>query len=501
MFLAVLAGLSWAGAAAAAPAPDPTRAAASAMLPEFVEFLSLPNVTRRTTAEIRKNADWAEAAFKRHGWTAKQLEDGETPMVFAEWPGSSPARKTILFYAHMDGQAVKDSEWQQPSPFTPTLKAKQPDGSWKAIPLEGLYGPSPDPEWRLFARSASDDKGPIVMLIAAMDAMKAAKKTPAINIKVILDSHEEGGPPTLVDVVKRNAELLKADAILMMDGPMHESNKPTVVFGHRSGAGFTLTVYGARTELHSGHYGNYAPNPVYGLAEILNSFKDKDGRVVIPGFYDGVDLSKIAPVLAAVPDDEPALRKRLGIARNDKVGKNYQEALNYPSLNITAMGAADLNARRSIIPATAVAAVEIRTVPATPGARQVALVRKWIEGLGYHVLDRDPTDEERDRYPKLAKMEGGGGGGKPLYTPLDAPVGDWAYRALRGAFGEDPVRIAMMGGTVPTAPLIEGLNAPVLLVPLVNSDNNQHAANENLRLANYFQGVKTYYALFGQPMR
>ncbi len=487
-------------AAALTPKEDKAIAAsARKTLPEFVEFLKIPNVMHKSTADMRRNADWLEAAFKRYGYESRQLEDGETPMVYAEWPGASPANKTILFYAHMDGQAVFPKEWDQADPFVPVLKQKGADGTWAPIAIEKILGSGPiDPEWRVFARSAADDKAPIMMLIAAMDAMKAAGKKPAINVKIIIDPHEEGGPPTLKDVVARNVDLLKADAIVMLDGPMHASNKPTIVYGHRGGAGFQLTVFGARTELHSGHYGNYAPDPSVGLSKLIAAMKDDQGRVLIPGFYDGVDMSPgIKSALAAVPDDEPAIRARLGIAKNEQVGDNYQEALNYPTLNIAAMISGQPESRRSIIPAFATAQFGSRTVPGTPPARQIALVRKWVQDQGYHLVDKEPTEEERKTYPKLAAVTGGGGGAA-LMTPLDAPVGVWAASALKGAFKEDPVRIPIMGGGVPTKPLSDGLKVPILLIPLVNGDNNQHAADENLRLGNYEAGVRSLYALFSQ---
>lgn len=473
--------------------------AARASMPEWAEFLTLPNITRRSSAEIRKNADWAEAAFRRHGFAARQLEDGETPMVFAQWPAASPGKKTILFYAHMDGQGVDPKEWDQPDPFTPTLKRRGANGAWETLPIAQLS--QADREWRLFARSSADDKAPIMMLLAAMDAMNASGRAPAINIKIILDSHEEGGPPTLRDVVTRNAALLKADAVVMLDGPMHPTNRPTIVFGHRSGAGFTLTVFGARSELHSGHYGNFAPNPAQLLASLVAKFKDDDGRVLIPGFYDGVVFSpEMKTALAAVPDDEAAVRARIGIAASEKVGSNYQESLNYPSLSIIAMKAADVDNRRTVIPDSATAIFDARTVPATPGQRQVALVRKFVEDQGYHLVNGVPTEEERRTYPRLASIQSGGGGwDKALSTPLDSPVGVWARTALVKSFGEEPVRIPMMGGSVPSDPLVEGLKAPVLLIPLVNADNNQHAANENMRIGNYIDGVRSLYALFSEP--
>jgi acetylornithine deacetylase/succinyl-diaminopimelate desuccinylase-like protein len=476
------------------------RTAAQATLRDYVEFLKIPNVMRQSAADMQRNAAFAVAAFKKRGFTARELEDGDTPMVFAEWPGGSSAKKTVLFYAHMDGQAVLAREWDQPDPFAPTLKVKSPDGTLKPLPIERLTDATPDREWRLFARSAADDKAPIMMLMAAAEALKAGGKQPAINIKILIDSHEEGGPPTLKDVVARNIDLLRADAVVMLDGPMHASNKPTVVFGHRGGGGFTLTVFGANAELHSGHYGNYAANPVFGLSTLIASMKDADGRVRIPGFYDGAEATPaMKQAFASVPDDEAALRARIGIAQNEKVGATYQEAINLPSLNITAIKAADIEKGRSIIPAQASASFDARTVPGTPAERQVALVRKWVEDQGYHLVDKVPTDEERRRYPRLAAMTGGGGG-KALMTPLDSPLGAWAYKALRTEFGQEPVRIPMMGGSVPTAPLADGLKVPIILLPLVNNDNNQHATNENLRIGNFFDGVRSLYALYRQPL-
>lgn len=490
---------SGAQSAQAAPRQPATAQAARAILPEFLDFLKLPNVMFQSSADMRRNADWVEAAFRRHSFTASQLPDNDTPMVFAQWGKADPRKKTVLFYAHMDGQAVFPRQWDTP-PWTPTLRRRTADGQWETLPIERLtQGAMPDPDWRLFARSSADDKAPIIMLMAAMDALHAAGKSPAINVKIIIDSHEEGGPPTLDDVVKANAALLRADAVVMLDGPMHPSNRPTLVFGHRGGTGFALTVFGAAEELHSGHYGNYAPNPVFALADLLAAMKDANGRVTIPGFYDGVTFDPATKaILAAVPDDEPALRRRLGIAANEKVGDNYQEAMNLPTLNVSAMKAGEPESHRSVIPASATAWFDLRTVPATPGPRELGLVRAWVEGKGYHLVQGKPTGEERARYPHLASITGGGGM-EALMTPLDAPVGRWAAGALRRQGGQDPVRIAIMGGGVPTAPFSHTLGVPVVLLPLVNADDNQHAANENLRMGNYFYGVDALTHLFLEP--
>lgn len=496
--IALAGSLAGHAAAKADPARD-TATAARANLPDFLEFLKLPNVMFQSTADMRRNADWVEAAFRKHGFTASQMADNDTPMVFAQWGAPDPRKKTVLFYAHMDGQAVFPKQWATP-PFSPTLRRKNADGSYETLPIEKLtQSGTIDPEWRLFARSSADDKAPIIMLMAAMDALKAGGKSPAINIKIIIDSHEEGGPPTLDDVVKRNADLLKADAVVMLDGPMHASNRPTLVFGHRGGAGLSLTVFGAGGELHSGHYGNYSPNPAMLLASLIATMKDDQGRVRIPGFYDGVDMSPRAKaVLAAVPDDQAEITTRIGIAKAEQVGETYQEAMNYPSLNVTAMKSGEVDSHRSIIPATATAQFDLRTVPGTPGVRQFALVKQWVQDQGYHLVSGQPTAEERRQYPRLASVTGGGGM-EALMTPLDAPVGRWADHALTLTEGKAPVRIPMMGGGVPSAPFAVTMHVPVVLIPLVNADDNQHAANENLRMGNYVYGVNALYRLFLEP--
>ena len=485
---------------AVAIAADATTAtAARASLATWLQFLRLPNVASRSGVEIARNAQWARDAFAARGMQARLLAtDDDAPMVFAQWSPSASARGTVLFYAHLDGQAVLAQDWHQPDPFVPVLKRRTADGGWQQLPLQSLLqADTPDPQWRVFARSAADDKAPIVMLLAALDALRMQGRAPAINVKLILDSREESGSPTLAGVVERNHDLLHADAVVILDGPMHRSNRPTLVFGNRGGTRLTLTVYGARSELHSGHYGNYAPNPAFALARLLAGMKDAQGRVLIPGFYDGVTLDRAA--LAAVPDDEAEIRRRIGIAVPEQVGASYQEAMNYPTLNINALQAGAIDSHRSIIPERAVASLDLRSVPGTPPQRQLTLLRSYVQAQGYQLIDHEPSEEERLRYPQLASIQGGGSS-PALHTALDAPVGRWAQAALSAEFGQLPIRIPMMGGGVPSAALAVGLDAPVLLVPLVNADNNQHAADENMRIGNYFDGVRSLYALITRPL-
>lgn len=479
--------------------PQPAREAARRSLGEYIDFLKLPNVTSASTADIRANAAWLEASFRRHGLNAQQLADGETPMVFGG-TAIDPKKRTILFYAHMDGQPVKAADWAQPSPFTPVLKSCATLDRCETLPFERLFQADADPEWRIFARSAADDKAPIMMMIAALDALKASGRAPAVNVKMLIDSHEEGGPPTLQDVVTRNAALLKADAVVMLDGPMHASNRPTVVFGHRGGGVMRITVFGPRTAAHSGHFGNYAPNPAQNLATLLASFKDADGRVTIPGFYDGANADFARNQgLAPGADEEAALLARLGIAAREKVGDSYREAISRPSLNIVGLGAGSMGSLdQSIIPDRAIAAFDLRTVPGIAFDRQIGLIRGAMERQGYHLVTDTPTDAERVRYPLIASLFA-----RPLSDPLftapDSKLGKWAIAGLGDTAGKVET-IPMMGGSVPSGPLVEGLRAPTIIIPLVNADDNQHAPNENLRLGNYYDGVESLTRLLRTPL-
>ena len=489
--------------AAAAPAPSDFERVAQASLPEFLELLAIPNVASEP-ADIQRNAAFLEAALERRGFRVQQLDNpAHRPLVFGELRSARPGAKTVLLYIHFDGQPVVPAEWAQADPFVPVVKQRVGD-AWQEVPRERLQQVPLDPELRVFARAASDDKAPILMLLNAVELLRGQGATPAQHIKVILDAEEEMSSPSLAGVAERHRALLAADALVILDGPEHPSGRPTVVFGNRGIAQATLTVYGSKAPLHSGHYGNYAPNPAIRLAQLLAGMKDEDGRVLVEGFYDGVRLDAAERAqLARTPDDEPALRKRIGIAQADKVGATYQEALQYPSLNVRGMAAASVGAKAAnIVPSEAVAELDFRTTPETDGARLQDLVQAHIEKQGYHVTAGPPTDDDRARYPRLASFVRGPVQ-RAVRTPDDTPLSRWAIGALSAphvAAGAEPVRIRMMGGTLPTDVLVDALNLPFVMVCTVNADNNQHARDENLRLGNLVSGTRVIHALLTTPL-
>lgn len=472
------------------PSGEQVLQAAQRSFTEYFQVLALPN-DAVNAADIRSNADWLSAAFQRRGFATQQLANQGRPLVFAQYRSAQQDAPTLLFYLHFDGQPVLPEQWAQPSPWQAVVKKRSADGNWQMVDTALLQQQPLDAELRVFARAAADDKGPIMMLLAAFDALKAAGQAPAFNVKVLLDSEEEKGSPTINAIAKANAPLLKSDGLIILDGPQHPGNQPTLVFGNRGAASLTLTVYGPKMPLHSGHYGNYVPNPAQRLAALLASMKDDNGRVTVAGYYETVKLSAAErQALAEVPDDESALRQRTGIAGPDTVGSSYQEALQYPSLNIRGMQAAAVGDKAAnIIPHQAVAELDLRTTPEADSAYLTALLERHIKAQGWYLTQGEPTAAERARYPKIASLTAGAGG-DAARTPMDSKLGNWVYAVLQQD-GRQVVRIRMMGGSLPTAQLVSTLQVPFVILPLVNADNNQHSFDENLRIGHYVDGVQT----------
>jgi acetylornithine deacetylase/succinyl-diaminopimelate desuccinylase-like protein len=469
---------------------------------EYLELLRYRNVAS-VPGDIARNAEFLRALLARHGLTARLVANAAGRPVVLATRMTTDAAPTVLFYAHYDGQPVVEAEWSQPNPFEPVVRRRAPSG-WEDLDASALERGRLDHELRVFARSAADDKAPIVMLLNALDLLAAQGRAPAFNVKVLLDGEEEMGSPSLAETIATDASAFAADALVILDGPLHESARPTLVFGNRGIAEATLTVFGPRAPLHSGHYGNYVPNPALRLAALLASMKGEDGRVLIPGYYDGIVLTADdRAALEAVGDDEAALLRRTGVAAPERVGGSYQEALQYPSLNVRGLAAASIGAHvANVVPSEAVAELDLRTTPEADGHRLFDLVRAHVERQGYHLTEGEPTDAERARYAKLASLRLSGVQAAAR-MPMDSLVGRWASAALRAAAAphpdEAPVRIRMMGGTVPTDVLVAALRLPFVLVPTVNPDNNQHARDENLRVGNLVTGTETLYALLTTP--
>ena len=451
------------------------------------DFLSVPNDANYPD-QINKNIQWLSDVFSDLEFETTVLETEALPLFFAQ-KEVDKSLPTILFYMHFDGQPVDTSKWNQQSPYDPVIKMRSGE-SWIEVSESELT--TFDKEWRIFARSASDDKGPIAMFISALKLLKKNGTEPEFNIKLILDSMEEKGSPVLAPAVAVHKEVLASDYLVVFDGPMHDSGLPTLLYGVRGITRLRMEVYGPSRPQHSGHFGNYAPNPVFRTAELLASMKDENGKVIIPRFYDGIEIDENAKqIMDAVPDNEKGIQLRAGFAKPEQVGENYQESIQYPSLSVLGIQSGWVgNETRTIVPDKVVVEMDIRTVPETNSNRLIELVRNHIEGQGFTVLDHEPTPEEMLEIDKPLYFQA-----NPLMfpfrTPVNSKIGNFLRESLTKAHNKEIVQIRISGGSVPLSFFINELNIPAVLVPLVNPDNNQHSPNENLRLGNYFDGIKT----------
>lgn len=473
-------------------------------LETYQEFLSLPNDARKA-GQLEPNLQWLEKEFGKRGFVGKRLKNAGIDLLLFTYQAATPDAETVLFYGHVDGQPTDPTKWVLSPPFKPVYgrMTSMADGSVDYQQVVALPANPEATDVRLFARASSDAKAPIMLFLVAWDEMIANAKRPNYTVKFIVDPMEETSSPDLPGAVRTHREALAADHLIILDGPVHTTNQPTLVGGARGIADARLTIYGPKLPQHSGHYGNYAPNPALRLAQLLASMKNDAGRVTIPGFYDGIELdAETRRLLAAVPDNLPSIQRRIGFSQPDGVGNNLQEALQYPSLNIKGMrsGWVGQNAR-TIIPATAVVNMDLRLVKESNGDRLLDLVRSHIRAQGYHIIPegREPTDEERALYPRLASF-----GGKTSYgafrTDLNGPTGSWLQRAIEKTFGKAPVLLRTMGGSVPIAPFVNILDVPAVVLPLVNPDNNQHSPNENILLKNYFLGAETLYGVLVEQL-
>ena len=464
---------------------------------ELREYLSLPN-NGLYADHVEPNMVWTEKAFENRGFSTQRIETAGMPLLLADYK-TRRAKKTVLIYLQVDGQPVDSSKWLQENPYIPVIKKRNQD-KWEAISWPERLGEL-DPESRIFARSASDAKGPVIMLLKAFDIMLEKKLSPNYNIKVIMDFEEELGSPNLPDAVIKNKELLASDMLIIFDGPMHVSNRPTLTFGARGIATITLTTFGPRVPQHSGHYGNYVPNPALRMTQLLASMKDEQGRVTIPGYYEGIELDAATKtILDQVPDDEAFIQQKIGIAGTDAVADNYQESIQYPSLNIRGMSSRWVGAEvRTIIPDRAVAEIDVRLVPESDAERLIGLIKDHIKSKGYHFVDGQPTELERMAHDKLIDFNY-----KVSYqafrTDYGEEVGVWLNKALTRAFGTAPIRIRIAGGSIPISPFVTTLGIPAVSVPTVNPDNNQHSPNENIRVGNFKDGIKTYLAVLTEQL-
>ena len=455
---------------------------------DYAKLLSLPNVAS-DTANIRANASYIMDQLERRGFSALALNvPGAPPAVYGELkvPG---ARHTLLWYAHYDGQPVDKAQWAA-DPWQPVLR-DAPDG--KPIPLDSLKPPL-NPEWRIYARSASDDKAPIQALLTAIDALKATNVPLSVNLKVFFEGEEEAGSPHLEELFSQNKDVLKGDLWLLSDGPVHQSRRMQLFFGARGVTDLELTVYGPARVLHDGHYGNWAPNPAAVLVDLLASMRDANSRILVPGFYDDVRPLTAAErqAIAQSPGVDAQLKQELGLAWTESPGDSLPLAIAQPSLNIRGLEAGHVEdkAQNAISP-VAKASIDFRLVPNETPERVRELVEKFIARQGFYIVRQTPDLETRRRHAKVIKVTWGAGY-KAARIALDDPAVLPVVRSIERTLGAPVIQMPLLGGSVPMYLFTDLLKTPVVGLPIANHDNNQHGPNENLRLQNLWDGIEVF---------
>jgi acetylornithine deacetylase/succinyl-diaminopimelate desuccinylase-like protein len=466
---------------------------------EYLSFLSIPNIAA-DTAGLKQNANFIMNMMKQRNIANVQLLHAKTknvaPAIYGEVisPG---ATKTFIFYAHYDGQPVDSSNWAKGlSPFKPTMVNGSLEKGAQIIAIpEGVK--SFDPEWRIYGRAASDDKAGVMAILSGYEALVKAGFTPSFNIKFFFEGEEEAGSPHLAELFQMHQSLLQSDGWIICDGPVHQSGNKAVIFGVRGDAHVDITVYGPSRPLHSGHYGNWAPNPGLMLAKLLASMKDDKGRVSIKDFYaDTKPLSnEEKKALAAIPAVGEQMKKELKFMNEEMNGLSLEEAILIPSLNINGMQSGNVGKKASnVIPIAANAVLDLRLVPGNDYKKQQLKVIDHIKEQGYFVTYNDPTDLEKNTHAKIAKVVLSEGYNAQR-TSLSLPFAQMVVKAIKTTTKDPVVLLPSMGGSLPLFIFEKELKATTITVPIANHDNNQHAENENIRIRNLWNGIETMAAI------
>ena len=483
----------------ASPESDKLRAAVRSwraanerqLLSDYSAFAAMPSIASNQ-ADVDRNADFLEAQLKSRGFAVQQLRarPGTPASVFAE-RRTRGAKRTILLYAHYDSQPVNQPNWLDP-PFQPTLRSAPP----ASARIDLAAAAAIDKEWRLHGRATADDKSTIAATLWALDALATKGLKPKVNIKILWEGEEEAGSPNFGAIVRANTALLAADLLVMGDGPMHPSGRPLVTGGNRGIIDFEATVYGPARALHDGHYGNWVPSPTVMIADLVMQLRDEEGHIKVPGLASEVpplsDSDKAA--LAALPPVEAQLKDELALGRTIGTARIADGYLS-PTLNVRAIHGGDTRSpAANAIPTMAWASFDIRLAPGQTLAHVRQTTEDYLAGQGWHIVRTDPDAATRKAYPKLLKLVWGDGGAVAVKVPLDTPAAKAVIDAITRTSGA-PVQMPLMGGTTPFAEIVEALRAPMIGVAIANADDNQHVANENIRLGNLWDGIEIYAAL------
>ena len=437
---------------------------------ELKEFLTIPSISNNAEnrPDMERCASFLRGQLESIGMQKAALFPTQGhPIVYGEWLGA-PGKPTVLFYGHYDVQPVDPLGLWISGPFQPTIR----DGE-------------------LYARGAVDDKGQVWMNLKAIEAHLAAQGTLPLNLKLLIEGEEEVGSSHLDAFIQSHQELLRADVALISDTAMFDRGIPSICYGLRGLTYFQLDLKGTSQDLHSGSFGGTVINPNFALAQIINSLKDSDGRILIPGFYD-----EVAPMsdrereeLSRLPFDQERFRREVGAPElfGERGYGTLERIWSRPTLEVNGLcGGFTGEGAKTVIPAAAMAKISMRLVPNQDPDRIARLFERHLK-----------TVTPRSVELTLTRMHGG----KPWLASIDHPAIRAASRAFEKGFGAAPVFVRE-GGSIPVvATLAETLGLSTVLMGVGLPDENAHAPNEKLDLGNFQNGIVSVAHFFDEFSR
>jgi acetylornithine deacetylase/succinyl-diaminopimelate desuccinylase-like protein len=476
---------------------DGWRAAHEAqIIAQFAQLVRYPSVAANPAGVAAAGA-FLEQQLRNRGFESALLTvPNAPPVVFGSLtvPG---ATRTVVFYAHYDGQPVTPAQWATP-PFDPVMRAG-PLGLGGRVVDWATAKPPYDPEWRLYGRATGDDKISEIAFLAAFDALKALGRKPSVNVKVVWEGEEEAGSPHLADILRANAGKLRSDLWLVGDGPVHQSRRPMLFFGARGTIGLDATIYGPVKALHDGHYGNWVPNPAALAAELITEMRAPNGSVLIPGFMKDVRPESDAErrAITALPPVEDELRNEFQIGGSES-GGSVIDAVMRPALNVRGLSAGKVGAEATnAIPVDAEVSIDFRLVPDQKPDSIRANVEDFLRSKGWTIVTDTPDAATLRAHTKIIRLAWEKGYAA-LRSDMSTPVARAVIAAANHASNEPVAVVPTLGGSVPLYVFDDIFHTPLVGLPVSNHDDNQHAANENIRLQNVWDGIDAYAAMLGE---
>ncbi len=436
-------------------------------LASYQDFLRIPSISAlpEHAPDVRRAAEWLADALREAGVEHVEVsETGGHPVVYGDWLHAEGA-PTVLVYGHYDVQPVDPLDlWTSP-PFEPAI-------------VDG----------RILARGAADDKGQIHAHVMAARALTTIRGGFPVNVRYVFEGEEESSSIHLARWLEANRERLAADVAIISDTGFFEGNLPTITLSLRGLMYAQIDVVGSPIDLHSGGYGGAVANPAVALAQIIAALKGADGRIRIPGFYDEVvELSDVErTAMADLPFDEEVYREEngLGVLVGEVGYTTLERRATRPTLDVNGIwGGFQGHGAKTIIPAHAHAKVSCRLV----ADQDPAVIFERFRDFVLAITPPGVTVTVQDL-----------GGGRPSHTPIDHPVTQAAARALERVFGRAPV-YDRSGGSIPvTADFNSILGLPVVLLGFAPPNDNAHAPNEWMDLANYEGAIRAIVATFDE---